>query len=464
MTRRSSLVRVALLGLVQVALVRLVHAEVLTEARVRASVQRHFPAVLAAQADLRAAEGERLASEGAFDPLLRSRAAAALSGPYENARADVLLEQPTSFYGASGFAGWRVSDGAFPVYDGKLETGPAGEARVGVTLPLLRNRATDRRRTSLARAERGTVVAEANLDTARIATIRVAASRYWDWVLADERVQLARKLLALSEERRTATERRATHGEIQSSEVLENERGVLQRRSVLASAERALEQARYELSLYVRDAEGGVADLGGFDAPELPLTESSPPPRSEALRQAEAARPELVRMQMDLERESLEARFADDQTLLAADVGSAVAVPIAGDSQGYRVPTAEVTLALELSPRNRAWHGRRAVAEASVERVRLNLAFMRDRIRVEVDDALSAWRRSAERVAAARAEKGVAQELARLERTRFELGEGTLFLVNLREQAAFEAELRDREARADLQKAVVQHRAAIGER
>ena len=83
---------------------------------------------------------------------------------------------------------------------------------------------------------------------------------------------------------------------------------------------------------------------------------------------------------------------------------------------------------------------------------------------MEVDDAISAWRRAAERGVAAAAEKRVAQELARLERTRFELGEGTLFFVNLREQAAFEAELRDREARADLQKAVVQHRAAIGER
>jgi hypothetical protein len=47
---------------------------------------------------------------------------------------------------------------------------------------------------------------------------------------------------------------------------------------------------------------------------------------------------------------------------------------------------------------------------------------------------------------------------------RFDLGEGTLFLVNLREQVAFEAELRDREARSDLQKAVAQFRAAVGER
>lgn len=461
MTAHGWGVRAALLVLVHAGLVR---AEVLTEAQVRASVERHFPLVLAAQAELRAAEGERLASEGAFDPLLRSRAAAALSGPYENARADVLFEQPTSFYGASGFAGWRVSDGAFPAYDGKLETGPAGEARVGVTVPLLRNRATDRRRTSVARAERGKVVADANLEAARIATARVAASRYWDWVLAEERVQLANKMLALAEERRTATERRAIHGEIQGSEVLEGERGVLQRRSVVASAERALEQSRYELSLYVRDAEGAVSDAAVFDAPGLPLVEGVPPLRSEALRKAEATRPELVRMQAELERESLEAQFADNQTLLAADMGSAVTLPIAGDSQGYRVPTAEVTLALEFSPRNRAWQGRRAVAEASVERTRLNLAFTRDRIRVEVDDAISAWRRAAERGVAAASEKRVAQELARLERTRFELGDGTLFFVNLREQAAFEAELRDREARADLQKAVVQHRAAIGER
>jgi outer membrane protein TolC len=90
------------------------------------------------------------------------------------------------------------------------------------------------------------------------------------------------------------------------------------------------------------------------------------------------------------------------------------------------------------------------------------LSLARDRIAVDVDDALSAWRRADERARFAGDERTTAQEIARLERSRFERGDGTLFLVNLREQLAFEAELRELEARTDRQKAFAQYRAAIG--
>jgi cobalt-zinc-cadmium efflux system outer membrane protein len=439
-------------------------AEVLTEARVLASARANFPSIVAAEAEKRAAEGELLAGEGGFDPLLKSRSAATLTGPYENARTDAFVEQPTSFYGTSWFAGWRLGQGEYPVYDGKFETGSLGEVRVGASAPLLRNRAIDRRRSTRARAERSVAIADTNVDAQRIAATRNASFRYWDWVLAGERVRLAKQLLEVAEFRRDATERRAKHGEIQASEVLENERGVLQRRSVLASAERALEASRFELSLYVRDEAGEVVDAGAWESPGLPRESAAPLPREAAITKAEAARPELRRLEEEVERERIEARFADDQTLLAADVGAAAGIPIGPDNLGYRAPRAEVTLGLDFSPLNRAWKGRRAVSEAAVARARANLGLARDRVRVEVDDALSAWKRAGERVAAASAERDLAQELARLERTRFEMGDGTLFLVNLREQIAFEAELRDREARADQQRALAQFRAAIGER
>jgi cobalt-zinc-cadmium efflux system outer membrane protein len=439
-------------------------AEVLTESRVLASARANFPAIVAAEAEKRAAEGELLASEGGFDPLLRSKNAATITGPYENARTDTYVEQPTSFYGASWFAGWRLGHGYFPLYDGKYETGSLGEARVGASVPLLRNRSVDRRRATLARAERSVGIAETNLDAQRIAAVRNASFRYWDWVLAGERQRLAKQLLEIAEFRRDATERRAKHGEIQASEVLENERGVLQRRSVLASAERSLEAARYELSLYVRDETGAVVDASAWDSPGLPRDSAMPLAREAAVAKAEAARPELRRLEHEVERERIEARFADDQTLVAADVGASTGVPIGEDNLGYRAPRTEVTLGLDYSPLNRAWKGRRAIAEAAVARAQANLGLARDRVRVEVDDALSAWKRAGERAAAAAAERDLAQELARLERTRFEMGDGTLFLVNLREQIAFEAELRDREARADQQRALAQFRAAIGER
>lgn len=439
-----------------------VRADVLTEADVLASTQRHFPSIVAAELERVGAEGEQLAAEGAFDPRIRSRSAGMLTGPYEHARTDLFVEQPTSFAGSSWFAGWRLGRGDFPVYDGKLATGPLGEARVGATLPLARNRAIDRRRSSLDRARLAAEVAGAAVTLGRIAFGRTAASRYWDWVLASARVRVARELLRVAEFRQSATDRRVEAGELQASEALENRRGVLQRRAGLAAAERAREFAWNELSLFVRGPDGAMRQGVQWDAPAPPEASPTPAGRSEAIAHAIGHRPELRRLELEAERQQIEARFAANQTAMAADLGGAVGVPIDGDALGYRTPSAEVLLSLEFSPLNRAWRGRQAIALAASARLLTDLSLARDRIAVDVDDALSAWRRADERARFAGDERTTAQELARLERSRFERGDGTLFLVNLREQLAFEAELRELEARTDRQKAFAQYRAAIG--
>jgi hypothetical protein len=57
----------------------------------------------------------------------------------------------------------------------------------------------------------------------------------------------------------------------------------------------------------------------------------------------------------------------------------------------------------------------------------------------------------------------VARLLATQEMRRFEAGEGTLLLVNLREQAAAEAALRNIDALAEWHKALAARRAALSE-
>ena len=79
----------------------------------------------------------------------------------------------------------------------------------------------------------------------------------------------------------------------------------------------------------------------------------------------------------------------------------------------------------------------------------------------DVRDAGSAIVGSHARIDAARQEVRLARDLERLERTRFELGDSTLFFVNLREQATAEAALREIDALADYHKAMAAYEAAI---
>ena len=73
---------------------------------------------------------------------------------------------------------------------------------------------------------------------------------------------------------------------------------------------------------------------------------------------------------------------------------------------------------------------------AKLEQLRQKLRFARDRVTVEVRDAVSALSFSLQRLELARAESEVAQRLAEAERERFELGDSTVFMVNLRELSA----------------------------
>jgi outer membrane protein TolC len=67
----------------------------------------------------------------------------------------------------------------------------------------------------------------------------------------------------------------------------------------------------------------------------------------------------------------------------------------------------------------------------------------RDQIEAEVRDAASAVRAAHERVLLIAEEVKVARELEEAERARFDLGDGTLFLVNLRELATADAAIRE---------------------
>ena len=88
---------------------------------------------------------------------------------------------------------------------------------------------------------------------------------------------------------------------------------------------------------------------------------------------------------------------------------------------------------------------------------------MLDDISADVQDALSAVEAARASLALLQQEVAVAVELEGLERDRFQLGDSTQFLVNLRELATADARLREVRARADYQKALVSLEASTGQ-
>jgi outer membrane protein, heavy metal efflux system len=240
------------------------------------SALESFPSVIAAAKRKDMAEGEKLSAEGGFDTSVKLFNRNDVVGIYQNQILDIGIEQPTPYWGSTFFGGYRLGTGKFAIYDSKATTAEAGEFRAGVTVPLWRNRTIDRRRASLAQAELAQLIAHHEYDTVLLELQRVATQRYWDWVLAGQRLAAARELLRIAETRDAGLRARIASGDLPAIDATDNQRAILERRERVVAAERLLEQAAIQLSLYLRSPDGepqlpAPEDLPeGFPEPRLP--------------------------------------------------------------------------------------------------------------------------------------------------------------------------------------------------
>ncbi len=435
----------------------------LLEEVTRAALARH-PLLAAAEKDTAIASADLLSAEGGFDPSLRARGFATPWGPYRYEHVDVVAEQPTAVWGTKLFAGWRYARGDVPVYYGELLTNDYGEVRAGASVPVLRDGPIDRRRAALRRAELGAALAPLTVEQQRLEIVRLASVRYWDWVASGRKLRVARDLLSLAVVRDAQIRSRVERGDLPAIEQADNERAIQQRTSQLASAQRSLENAAIELSLFLRDERGApmIVDPGRLpDAlPDPVLPDTVQGGADERL--AVARRPEPRRFSLLAEQARVDLALADNQKKLGLDLTVAGAKDLGPGDPKLARPELDLILLVDVPILNRVQDGRARAAGAALARSSLQGSFARDRVIADVRDAKSAMELARQRVAATRREVKVAQELVALEQERFELGEGTLFLVNLREQAAAEARLREIDALADFHRAVASHRASTG--
>lgn len=430
---------------------------------IRSIVERH-PLLAAAEQERAVAAADVLSAEGGFDPTLRARVTSVPLGPYPNDRVDTIAELPTGVWGTRFFGGYRVSRGDFAGYDGKLVTGDFGEARIGAQVPLWRDGPIDRRRAALQKAELGSDVARLSVEQQRLEAVRAGSHRYWDWVAAGRRAAVARDMLGIAVARDAGLAVRVERGDIPAFERAENERVIHQRTAQVASAERALQNATLELSLFLRTAEGAPMqpDRGRLPGAFPPAEIRVPADTGAAERQALGRRPELRRIDLLAQQLRVDRDLANNQRKLGLDFFVAGAKDFGpAYDQKLLKPELEVALLLDVPLLTRVQDGRVQAAEASLSRLGLQAKFARDRLIADVRDASSAVAMAEERITSVRREIIASRQLVDMERQRFELGEGTLLLVNIREQGLAEAQQREIDALADYFKAIASQRAAV---
>jgi cobalt-zinc-cadmium efflux system outer membrane protein len=438
-------------------------AEPITLEALLGGLDRAFPSVLAARQDQQVAAAEVQQAEGGFDPSWRTRAGWVPLGYYDTARLDSVVQQATPWWGASLFGGYRVGGGNFADYDGKSQTLEWGEVRSGITLPLLRDRSIDKRRAELWSAQQEPELAKAALDGTRLEVKRLAALRFWTWVEAGRTVEIARQQLSLAEDRDGGLAERVRRGDLADIERQDNRRTILARRNQLVAAEQRLATAALELSLYLRDADG---------KPRVPRADELPPsltppaplgPEADGQARALRQRPEFRRFAAQRSQYAIDVAQAENGQRLGVDVQAALSKDFGSSKPSLAPLEVEVGLMLDVPLLVRQARGKEQAARAKIAKVSLGEQLLTERVSVEVRDVHVQWLAAAQRLALARDELALAQRLAEAERAALLLGNATVLVVNLREQAVAEAALREVTALADLQRIAAVWRAVTAD-
>ncbi len=429
------------------------------------SVRRH-PTLVAADAVVRQADGERMRSEGAFDPTVNGFVGGRPLGYYDQMVAGASVSLATPLWGLGVEAGWRLGVGDFAPYEGKRETLSAGELFAGVSLPLLKGGPLDEGRADRQRARLGQDLAAAERTGVALDLVAEAEAAYWAWAAASRALRIAGDQLELATQRERGLQRRVEEGAVAPIDALEARRAVLVRRGKLEAASAKERSAASKLSLFVRDAEGRPRVAQPTQAPELP----EPPPLrrlgpEEAAEQAWSQRPEGEVWRAAVEVAQVAERLARAQALPKLDlkVGAAVDLPQDGSgSTSLAEPSLDARLDLSFPTLLRAGRGKLASARAKATQVDAKAQLVREKLWAEVL-ALSARLDAAEahlRLADETTE--VTEALASAEALRFEEGASDLLVVNLREQSLAGARQQQAMLRAEVLALRAGWRALVG--
>ena len=247
----------------------------LTLCEVLQSVMLHYPLLQAVERERAIAAGRLTSAMGAFDTNVTGSGNALAPGTYENYRSDFGMQQLLPYGGINMFGGYRTGYGNFPTYNLQRLTADAGEFRGGLTMPLAKNRDIDRARATRAQAEIDVSLAEPAILRSRLDYMRAAARSYWNWTGSGERRKAADYLVDLAVERDVEIGLRVARGAVANIERIDNQQNIALRQAVVVQADRGVQQATIDLSMYYRDALGkpllaGRARMRPAPAPVAP--------------------------------------------------------------------------------------------------------------------------------------------------------------------------------------------------
>jgi len=435
---------------------------------VLATSERHFPMILKSLAARRAAVAGTVEAEGAFDVVFSAEGFSRVDGFYDGTAVEGSVKQRVRPLGASVYAGYKLSDGTFPVYEDESFTNTGGALKVGMLFSLMRDRNIDPRRFAETDAMLDLERAELDVLLTKIGVQQRALVSYWRWVTAGRQLKVYENLLRIAIERQDGLEEQVRRGARAQIFLTENLQNITRRQILVTAAERDLAIAANALSLYYRDEAGSPLTPAPEQLPPgVPINEIGNEPVDDeiALSAALTQRPDLAMLNNAIRKEQNRIALSENALKPRLDLNMEVQSGLGSVAEGGPSRDSTDTIVgftFSVPFQQRSERGRLDRSRALLQAIREEERLKQEQIELEVRNLLLELRVSRELLLLAA--QGVEQsEIMRAsELRRFQSGASDFFLVNVREETAadaridfYEAELRNRVARANFDAATV---------
>lgn len=402
---------------------------------------RYHPKTRVIQEDIIKAQSNREGSLGAFDWYIEQSTFTRTSGYYDGRYIDQSVSRYLGDLNAKISAGYRVSDGEFPVYEAEDETLTDGEANVSLSLSLLRDRDIDQRRFSIGQTD---IAQEQALSIATLELNKLlldAGLTYIKWYMHGHQLNIARSLLDLAEKRQQAIKSRVTSGDLAKIVELEFEVTLMDRVAAVEAAEQALLQQSAELSLYYRDSAGKPIDLAFYSVPN-DVTLNQPATITDAdLQRFIEQHPVYQQLVQDIEKTQQGLRFAKNSRLPQLDLKVKLAEDIGSGPDTLDGFESYAGLHFSMPIERRKANADINIKQAELRQLNAKLQLQREELKTQLYVAQTNLENLSNVKKIRQRQAELAIKLVGQEQKRFDQGDSDLFLLNSRETTSGRAQL-----------------------
>ncbi|WP_417589412.1 TolC family protein [Owenweeksia hongkongensis] len=428
-------------------------------------VSEHHP--LALQAQLRSSFGEAtlLQSRAGFEP----KAGADVNQKYFSgdkyySLIDAGLKVPT-WFGVELKGGYELNEGKY--LNPEHYVPDAGLWYAGISVPLGQGLFIDERRAALRKAQIYAQSTQAEQKAMLNDLLYEAGKTYWAWFESFNKLLVYKEAYTTAQLRFEAIQRSAQLGDRPYIDTLEASIQVQNRQVSLWDAELEYQNVTAQLGVFLWQDGNIPLELEDNTTPPSSLTISSTTVQPELVSQMDSlidSHPQFLMYNYKVQELQVERRWKQEQLKPTVDLNyNAIAEPINGDvMENYSINNYKWGLSFSMPILLRKERAGLQLAKLKITETELQRSTKKAELQNKAINTINSWNTTANQVNQYRKTTQNYNELLQGENRLFNIGESSLFMINSREMAYINAQIKLVELTAKNQKAELATQHALG--